>query len=109
MFFKIDNELFNYSNLKYFEYYNEILEIYFNGNVASKIKQSEEEFLEFIKIIKENKDIILLNNYYIGCNLKNISGFSEKENTILIYFVDGLFKKFDNLSFEQIEKQILGE
>jgi len=33
MFFKIENEIFNSLNFQYYEYENEILNLYFNGNV----------------------------------------------------------------------------
>jgi len=85
------------------------LSIYFNGNVGSKIKQNENEFLNFIELIKKNENIIILNDNKIGINLINVSGISNEDKILSIYFIDGSKKIFKSLNFKDIEKQILGE
>jgi len=109
MFLKIADELLNYQNLQYFEFEENTLSIYFNGNVGSKIKQNENEFLNFIELIKKNENIIILNDNKIGINLINVSGISNEDKMLSIYFIDGSKKIFKSLNFKDIEKQILGE
>lgn len=109
MFLRIDNELLNYENLQYYEYENNILNLFFNGNVGSKIEQNINEFNGFVNLIIENINIIRMNSDLIGLNLKNISGISNEEEKIIIYFIDGTSKTFVSLKFKDIEKQILGE
>ncbi len=107
MYLKIDNQLFNSENFQYFEYENKILNLVFNGNVSSKIEQEIEDFQSLVNLLKENKNNIFIEN--IGINLKNVSGISKEDESTLLFFVDGTFKKFNNILFSNIENQIIGE
>jgi len=106
MFFKIENEIFNSLNFQYYEYENEILDLYFNGKVAIKIKQSINEFNSFLDLLSENKNILHIDK--IGINIKNISGISKDNENTVFYFVDGSARNI-NLKFSEIENKLLGE
>lgn len=109
MFLKINDELLNYENLQHYEYENNILSIFFNGSVGTKIEQDINQFNDFINLIYENKNIIRINGNRIGFNLKNISGITDQNKNLIVYFIDGTSKTFVSLKLKDIEKQILGE
>lgn len=106
MFLKIDNQLFNIENFQYFEYIDDELNLRFNGNVGTVIKQNEAEHKEFLSFINGIENIVITSN--IGINLKNISGVTNDNNNLTIYFIDGSFKKYDSKILEEFENQIAG-
>lgn len=108
MFLKIENQLFNVDNLQYYEYSENLLELFFNGNLSTKIKQNEQEYADFLELLNDSENIISLKET-LGFNINLINGIYKKEDLIIICFVDSTSKSIENLDFNFVENKIIGE
>lgn len=108
MFLKIENQLFNADYLQYFEYSDNILQLFFSGNLQTDIQQNEKEYNDFVNLFDTNKNVIFLKSNF-GINLNNVNGIYKKEENVIVYFIDSTSKQIENISFDYVENKILGE
>lgn len=106
MFFRFEDQLYNYENFQFFNFNDGILTLIFNGNVVAQIQQSEEEYNHFIDIICSSKrtDIIIVNN--VGINIKNMSCARAEDNSVRLYFVDGSSRLIKDITLIEFEEKI---
>ena len=108
MFIHLENQFFNIKNCLYFEYKSDCLILEFQGTLNTKVKQSIEEYKEFIEFIKEHQKILNIRmiDSFVGINLEKICGFFMKDHEVCFQFNDGLIKTFSSIEFEDVKKII---